>query len=77
MYKKQIIDIFADIKSESKSFKSNNEKNLHAVKAVIVYWIGFCLSDANHPYMDDFDIAEGIYPRHFQLTRLGEAVNVS
>ena len=77
LQKKQIKDIFADIKSESNTFKTENENNLHAVKAVLVYWIGFSLSEDNHPFMDDLDIDDYIYPRIFQLTKFGEAINVS
>ena len=58
-------------------FKSENEENLHAFKTVFVYWIGASLNEENHPFMDDFDIDEYNYPRIFQLTKFGEAINVS
>ena len=63
--KKQIKDIFENIKRDSNKFRSENNKDLHAVKAVIVYWIGFCLIDTNDNqknYMESFDIADEIYP---------------
>ena len=75
--KKEIIDVLEKIKSESNTFKSENENNLHAVKAVLVYWIGFSLNQDNHPFMDDFDIDEFNYPGTFQLTKFGKAINVS
>ena len=63
-----ILSIFKSIKAEAQKFKQKNEQNANAAKAIFVNWIGFCLNYDYHPYLDNFDIDDDLWPNFFPLT---------
>ena len=63
-----ILSIFKSIKAEAQKFKEKNEQNANAAKAVFVNWIGFCLNLDYHPYLENFDIDDDLWPNFFPLT---------
>ena len=67
------------MQDQSDSFEIDHETDRHVVNAVIVLWVGFCLSEQNHLYFEDFDdiIDESLYPPFFPLTKTGEPVPIS
>ena len=77
--KQQILQLFDQMQDQSDSFEIDHETDKHVVNAVIVLWIGFCLSEQNHPYIEDFEdiIDDSLYPPFFPLTKTGEPVPVS
>ena len=75
--KTEILSLIETLDKEAKRFKQDNKNHSHSVKSIFFSWVGFCLNYQDHPYMDDFDIDYDQSPCKFQLTVLGEPINMS
>ena len=65
--KQEILVKLAEIQREAIQFDKNND-DLQVVNSVFVNWIGFCLRECYHPFINQFDIDDMIFPQYFPLT---------
>ena len=77
--KEEILELFKDLQSQSDQFEKDHEDVKHAYKAIIVHWVGFCLQEQHHTFMEKFEdeIDEDLFPRIFQLTQTGQPIALS
>ena len=65
--KEQIISKLDEINKEAMQFEQEND-DPQVVNAVFIKWIGFYLHSTYHPFMDELEIDDRIFPKGFPLT---------